>query len=155
MKKLSIKKWAALAEIVGTAAVIISLLFVAISISRNTLILQSHNSTLMYELDVALIATQIEDGEFAIFSAKRAYGLEIQDPNEAKLFYYFQIQLTHWELLIYRYLDGLVENNQYSDWTDYYANRISSDMSVEWWNAVKADYTQELVGAVEAAYAAK
>ncbi len=109
----------------------------------------------MYELDVGLLAVLIEDVEFAKFSAKRSYGLEFQYPNEAKLFYYFQIQLTHWELLIYRYLDGLVENNQYSDWTDYYANRISSDMSVEWWNAVKEDYTQELVGAVEAAYAAK
>ena len=70
MKRLSIKKWAALAEIIGTAGVVISLLFVAISISRNTLTLQSQNSTLMYELDVGVIAVLFEDGEFAKFSAK-------------------------------------------------------------------------------------
>jgi len=155
MKKLSIREWAAAAEIVGTAGVIISLLFVAISISRNTLVLQSANSTLMYELDVSAIAFQIEDGEFAIFSAKRSFGFEFQDPNEAKFFYYLQGELTHWELLIFRYGDGLIDQSQYVDWSQYYANEISRDMNVEWWNAVKVEYTQELVEAVDAAFAAK
>jgi hypothetical protein len=155
VKKVSIKEWAAIAEIVGTAGVIISLLFVAISISRNTLVLQSANSTLMYELDAAAITTQIEDGEFAKFSAKRSYGLEFADPNEARFFYFVQNQLTHWELLIYRYQDGLVADAQYLDWSDYYADKISRDLKFEWWNAVKTDYTQDLVEAVDAALAAE
>jgi hypothetical protein len=155
MKKLNIREWAAIAEIVGTAGVIISLLFVAFSISRNTLNLQSANSTLMYELDVASNRALMEDAEFAKFSAKRSFGIEFQDPYEAKFFYYLQGELTHWELLIYRYNDGLVEHVQYLDWSQYYADTIARDMKIEWWDALKTDYTQDLVDAVDATIAAK
>ena len=40
MKRLALPEWAALAEIIGTVAIIASLLFVAYEINRNTLVLQ-------------------------------------------------------------------------------------------------------------------
>ena len=155
MKKLSLTEWAAIAEIVGTTGVIVSLLFVAFSINRNTDLLQSAHSTLMYELNASTADEQIEDGDYAIFSAKRSYGLEFEDKNEAKLLYSLHRDLIHWELLISRYSDGLVEDDVYLEWSEFYAYLIARDMDIEWWDAVNAEYPQPLVDAVDAAYAEK
>jgi len=155
MKKLSLKEWAAVAEIVGTAGVIVSLLFVAHSINRNTELVKSAHSTLMYELSATAVDEQIEDGDYAIFSAKRSYGLEFQDENEAKTLYSLTRYLTHWELLISRYADGLVDDDVHLEWSRYYGYMITRDMDIEWWDAIKVEYDQSLVGAVDAAYAEK
>ncbi len=155
MKKLSLKEWAAVAEIVGTAGIIVSLLFVAHSVNQNTELVQSAHSTLMYELSTSAVDEQIEDGDYAIFSAKRSYGLEFQDENEAKTLYSLLRYLTHWELLIARHGDGLVNDDVYLEWSRYYGYMITRDMDIEWWNAVKVEYVQSLVDVVDAIYAEK
>jgi len=155
MKNLSLKEWAAIAEIAGTAGIIISLLFVAQSINRNTELVQSAHSTLIYELSASAVDEQIEDGDYAIFSAKRSYGLEFQDENEAKTLYSLMRYLTHWELLISRHGDGLVDDDVYLEWSRYYGYMIARDMDIEWWDAIKEEYAQALVAAVDAAYAEK
>ncbi len=155
MKKLSLTEWAAVAEIVGTAGVIVSLLFIVYSINRNTELVQSAHSTLMYELNASTTDEQIEDGDYAIFSAKRSFGLEFQDKNEAKFLYSLIRDLTHWEFVIYRHSDGLVDDDVYLEWSEFYAYLIARDMDIEWWDAVKVEYPQPLVDAVNAAYAEK
>lgn len=42
MKKLSLSEWSSIAEIVGAAAVVVSLLFVAFSINKNTAMLETN-----------------------------------------------------------------------------------------------------------------
>jgi len=155
MKKLSLKEWAAVAEIAGTAGIIVSLLFVAHSINRNTELVQSAHSTLIYELTASAVDEQIENGDYAIFSAKRSYGLEFQDENEAKTLYSLTRFLTHWELLITRHGDGLVNDDDYLSWDEYYRFMIARDMDIEWWDAIKGEYSPSLVDAVDAAYAEK
>ena len=155
MKKLSLKEWAAVAEIAGTAGIIVSLLFVAHSINRNTELVQSAHSTLIYELSASAVDEQIEDGDYAIFSAKRSYGLEFQDENEAKTLYSLTRFLTHWELLITRHSEGLVNDDDYLSWGEYYRYMIARDMDIEWWDAIKGEYSPSLVDAVAAAYAEK
>jgi len=155
MKKFSLKEWAAVAEIIGTAGLIVSVLFVAHSVNRNSELVRSAHSTLIYELNTTAVDEQIEDGNYAVFSAKRSYGLEFQDENEAKTFYSLLRFLTHWELLIARHDDGLVDDDEYSEWSGYYAFTIARDMDIEWWDATKAEWDQSLVDVVDAAYAEK
>ena len=109
----------------------------------------------MYELSSSAADEQIEDGDFAIFSARRSYGLEFQDKNEAKTLYSLLRYLSHWELLISRNRDGLVDDETYLNWSEYYGDMIARDMDIEWWDAVKIDYDQWLVDMVDAAYARK
>lgn len=63
--------------------------------------------------------------------------------------------MTHWELLISRHNDGLVDDDVYVGWSDYYGSLIARDMDSEWWDAVKVEYDDALVDAVDAAYAEK
>ena len=51
MKRLTLPEWAAIADIVGTVAVVVSLLFLAHTIEQNTAVTQSANDNFLYELD--------------------------------------------------------------------------------------------------------
>jgi hypothetical protein len=155
MSKNSLKKWAAVAEIIGTAGLIVSLLFVAHSVNRNSELVKSAHSTLMFELSTTVVDEQIADGGYAVFSAKRSYGLEFQDENEAKTFYSLLRFLTHWELLINRHDDGLLSDNEHSEWSEYYRLMIVRDMDIGWWDATKSEWDQSLADAVDAAFAEK
>jgi len=155
MNKSRLTEWAAIAEIIGTAGIIVSLLFVAHSINLNSELVKSAHSTLMYELSTTAVDEQIQDGNYAIFSAKRQYGLEFQNENEAKTFYSIVRYLVHWELLIARHSDGLLEDDEYFEWITYYNHMIVRDMEIDWWTATKADWSRGLVDAVDAAYSQK
>ena len=53
MRKLELSDWASLAEIVASFGVVISLIFVAISLERNTAVMQASNDNFIYELQFA------------------------------------------------------------------------------------------------------
>ena len=108
-----------------------------------------------YELSATAVDEQIEDGDYAVFSAKRSYGLEFQDKNEAKILYSLLRYLVHWELLVARHDDGLVSDDVYWEWKDDERDMIVRDMNIEWWDAVKVDYSRSLVDVVDAVYAKK
>ena len=54
MSMLDLSGWAALAEIVASVAVIVSLLLVAYSIKRNTDEMEVSNSNFLYQLDAEI-----------------------------------------------------------------------------------------------------
>ena len=47
MKRLTLPEWAAIADIVGTVAVVVSLLFLAHTIEQNTAVTQSANDNFL------------------------------------------------------------------------------------------------------------
>ena len=55
MSKLKLTEWAAVSEIIGTVAVVISLLFLAFSVNRNTVVMQASNDNFVYELQFARV----------------------------------------------------------------------------------------------------
>ncbi len=50
MERLKLTEWAALAEIIGTVAIVVSLLFVGYSINRNTKEMQAVNENYLFEV---------------------------------------------------------------------------------------------------------
>jgi len=50
MKKLDLTEWAAISEILGTTAVIASLIFVAYTVDRNTVVMQAANDNFQYQI---------------------------------------------------------------------------------------------------------
>ncbi len=65
MAKRNLAEWAAVSEIIGTLAVVISLLFVAFNISQNTRVMQAANDNFLYETQNAILNTVVESSEFA------------------------------------------------------------------------------------------
>ncbi len=54
MKKLNLGEWAAIGEIVGTIAVVVSLLFVVLSLSQNTAAIHGSTENIIFEMHAEL-----------------------------------------------------------------------------------------------------
>ncbi len=70
MSMLDLSGWAALAEIVATVAVVLSLLLVAYSIKRNTDEMETSNSNFLYQLDAQIAGDLSRDVRLATMFLK-------------------------------------------------------------------------------------
>ena len=74
MKKLTLTEWAAAGELVGTVAVVISLLFVAYSINRNTEATQAATENILFEQHTDLANHFLSDPTLADILVKKRAG---------------------------------------------------------------------------------
>jgi hypothetical protein len=152
MKKLNLTQWAAVAEIIGTAAVILSLLFVAHSINRNTAEIRLSNDTFLYQTNDSSLAEIAKDPEMAVFFAKRDFGLEFAAPELARAFYFKFREVNQWEQAFYWHKDGLFSDRQWDGWNRSFSSGFAATFPEEWWRAIKHFYAEDFAGHVEKQY---
>ena len=77
MSKLKLADWAATAEIVGTVAVVVSLLFVGMSVKQNTAAVQAMNDNVLYEMTDTWYADIVTNPEVSELMIRYESGAEL------------------------------------------------------------------------------
>ena len=155
MKRLRLKDWAALAEILGTIAVVISLLFVAHSINLNTTVLQSLNDNLLYDYDNLRIDDIVRDPSMAAILVKLKNGETLSDVENVRFIEHKSRILNMWELAHDRHQDGLFPEDKWLGWNSTLANVITQgplQLPEEEWKSLRHEYGAEFALLVDAAY---
>ena len=118
---MKLSDWANVAEIVGAAAVIVTLVYVAVQIEQNTIAVEA--STRQGRLDYGrqqteLLITQPGLAKFVLEAEKNADALNEED---RLLFYEFTTwRMATWELTYQEYVDGLMDEETWAAWNGYY-----------------------------------
>lgn len=155
MSKLALRDWASIAEIIGTIAVVISLLFVAYSINHNTAVLQSLNDNLLYEYDDRSIDAVLTDPSMAAILVKLDNAETLSDIQRERFEQYRVRTVNMWELAHDRYVDGLFPEDKWHGWSDALAKALTEGprrLPRESWDAVKPFYGSEFALIVDKAY---
>ena len=152
MKRLTLPEWAAFADIVGTVAVVVSLLFLAYTIEQNTAVTQSTNDNFLYELEDRQQADVALTADLATIFLKHFNGEELSGIEEARLRRQVIRQLNAWELAFDRHEEGLLSDEKWSNWNGYYSINIRIDFQEEWWTDVRKYYGTEFTKHVDAVY---
>lgn len=155
MRRLSISEWASLAEIVGTVAVVISLVFVVLSVNRNTAELRAANDAFLYELSDFVTATIAADPALAERYAKEAYEIEFGDSVEAQIFWNELRELNMWEAAYYWYVDGFISSRQWAGWDQAFSSTLKDEFPEDWWRAARKSYSPDFAKHLDHAYAAE
>ncbi len=155
MRRLSLSEWASLAEVVGTVAVVISLVFVVLSVNRNTAELRATNDAFLYEQSDSMTGTVAADPALAERYANKAYGLEFSDPVEAQIFWSEVRELNMWEAAYYWYLDGLFSSRQWAGWDQAFIATLKDEFPEDWWRTVRKSYSADFAKHVDRAYASE
>ena len=92
MSMLDLSGWAALAEIVASVAVVVSLLLVAYSIKRNTAEIETSNSNFLYQLDAEIAGDLSRDVRLATIFLKMKQNETLTDVEK---FQYVTLQERH------------------------------------------------------------
>jgi hypothetical protein len=155
MRKLNLTEWAAAAEIFGTVAIIVSLIFVAYSVNQNTAAMQASNDNFLYELQFARGRDIVSSPGMATLYAKLRRNEELSE-EEYERFYWDKLQdLSSWELAFNRHRDGLFSTTQWDGWDNYFETTFVGQFPKESWTEVREWYADDFAGHVDAAYARK
>ena len=128
MRRISLSDWAAGAEIVGTLAVIVSLLFVAYSINRNTDAIQASSESILFERHTELANQFMLDPTLAELMVKKRSGYA--DLTEVDLVRWEKYELNMldiWALAHSRYKRELLSEAQWLTWDRYFTHIFSAE----------------------------
>ncbi len=149
MQKLGLSGWAAISEIFGTMAVIVSLVFVVQSINRNSAIVQAANDNLMYELADANSELVAGDSRLAEILIKFRRDEELSEVERLKYQHYLSRMLNRWELAFVRHQDGLLSTAVWNNWNSSYAMDFPYEFRREQWSDWKLYYSAEFAAHLE------
>ena len=155
MRKLSLSDWASLAEIVATVAVVISLIFVVISLERNTAVMQASNDNFIYELQYARARDIVSSPGMASIYVKHRTGEELSAEEQERLYWDKLQELSTWELAFNRHRDGLFATQQWEGWNEYFKVSFTPQFSADKWAEVRDYYAEDFQNHIDAVYAEK
>jgi hypothetical protein len=128
VKRLTLTEWAATGEIVGTIAVVISLLFVAYSINRNTDATQASSENILFERHANLANQFMLDPTLAELMVKRRK--DDAGLTEVEIIRWEKYELNMldiWALAHSRYTRGLLSEGQWQTWDEYFTHMFSDE----------------------------
>jgi hypothetical protein len=140
MSKLKLSDWASIAEIVGMIGVIISLLFVAASLERNTLTVSGQTADQIYESMRNIDLVVLQDPELLALT-KRGHD-DWESLSQAQRDRYAQwvgMYLEIYEQIVSRQREGLVLPETMVGWQEYYSDFAKRHINegvwaeISWW----------------------
>jgi hypothetical protein len=155
MRKLNLQEWSAVAEVVGTAGIVISLLFVAYTVNRNTIELRSTNENATLQMGDEIIAGLLSHTDVFSIVDKRDNGQELTPIESMGMTVFTLRQLNVWEMAFYRHLDGVYSPERWEAANEGYASGLIDGFSTcdkECWEWYKPGYGVEFVRHVDAVY---
>ncbi|MGI9222581.1 MAG: hypothetical protein ACR2QS_16255 [Woeseiaceae bacterium] len=154
MKKPDIQTLAAWSEILASIAVIVSLIFVIISLNQNTAALRAMNDNLLYQIQDARFSDANNDAELAEIALKRFKGEPISEIEDQRLFYWVVREVNLWELAYVRHSEGLMSPLQWETWDrNSVSNVLDTLPKKDWDQYLRQGYNPGFVEHVDAIYA--
>ena len=152
MKKLDLTEWAALSEIVGTVAIVVSLLFVAYTVERNTAIMQSTNDNYLYEADDRYITDLVLNADLASIVVRYRNNEELSPVDRMRYNRYRGRELSMWEQAHDRHKDGLLSDEKWTMWNRAFAGNMKTNVTKERWASQRDIYGEDFGMVVDAMY---
>ena len=152
-RELSLSEWAALAEVIGTLGVIISLVFLVISINRSTAEATAYASQDFFNAVQAVELAIASDAEWsAIVIAGRKADAHLPEIEQFRYDAYVTAMVDNWDLLQTRFDDGLMKLGTLEDWDGYFGEWARRNVSPATWDRINwQDYNPGMVLKLEKA----
>ena len=155
MRKLELKEWAALGELAATVAVIISLVFVVVSVNQNTNALQGVNDNAIFEQHIQLMNLVVADPSLAaILAKKRSDNAQLTEIETIRWEQYQNNLLDIWVMAYTRHETGLLADDHWKPWDTYFIGLFQNGaerLTRERWIELKYGFSPEFWAHVDQA----
>ena len=127
MRKLTLSEWAAVGELIAAVAVVISLLFVAYSINRNTEAAYATTENLIFERHAELTNLVMMDATLAgIIVKMREESPKLTEIETVRWEKYQLTMLDIWAMAYMRHNADLLSRDQWESWNGYFTQIFKS-----------------------------
>lgn len=152
MARTDLNKLVAVAEILASVAVAVSLILLVISMNQNTAALRSNNDNFLYELQSARQSDVNNSPELAAIVVKAWAGDPLDPVEQMRFDAWITRELDMWELAFIRHEEGLLPPSQWDAW-DVALSRVVFELPVATWQEWRSGYNKRFQEHVDAAYA--
>jgi hypothetical protein len=139
--KKSLRDGALIAEIVGAVAVVISLIYVGVSVNQNTRALMVSNHQALVAMDQDKNGW-LRDAQFAeIYEIAEA---DVDRLSPAQLLQYRTFEadtFNAWEFAFITHNDGMMDENIWAGWDGYYRSRMQAKGPQWFWRTSKDTFS--------------
>jgi len=155
MRKLNLSDWASVAEIAGTVAVVISLLFVAFSLERNTTAVSGQTADDMYDASRQIDLAVLNNPQLMMVLSRGRVDPEGLSEIEKEQYKSWAIMyLDIWERMHHREKEGLIQPQTIVGWNEYFAEWAKRNLTREVWEDIRWNWaTSDFGDLVDAALA--
>ena len=154
MKKIDWTKLAAISEIIGMIAVVISLIFVGVSIRQNTAALEATQLNFLADLSDRYYSDQVTNPDIYDVLEKLENNQQLTVVEEWRLKDQLWRGLLIWEELYDRYRRGLIEDDIFQYEHEAMLRFVRNEVPQLWWENDMRDWglNPELILLIDAAY---
>lgn len=137
----SLKEYALAAEIVGAVAVVVSLIYVGVSVNQNTAAVQVANHQALVALDQET-SNWFRDPDFAA-----AYEVAKNDVDKLSVVQRAQVgsfiagKMNAWEFAFLTHNNGMMEDNIWEGWDGHYRTILEQSGGRWFWNEERESFS--------------
>ncbi len=140
MKKLDLKDWAAIAEIAGTIAVVISLAFVIVSIRQNTAALHAANESVLYDLNDRFWSDRINNSEVYESWEELMAGEPLSVSAEGQIYDFVLRAMNVWENMYVKHKSGQLSHEQFDNWHESNSEWVKRRVPKSMWDQMRGPH---------------
>ena len=139
--KRSLRDSALIAEIVGAVAVVISLIYVGVSVNQNTRALMVSNHQALVAMDQEK-NSWLRDEQFAEIFEIASDDIGRLSPAQARQYRTFEADTFNaWEFAFITHNDGMMDDNIWEGWDGFYRHRMQGKGPQWFWRTSKDTYS--------------
>ena len=135
---MRVEKIAAVAEIVSSVAIVVTLAYLAIQTQQNTLAIQASVRQDMLESDRALLFLQVENPSITI---ARATDIDLTDEDVVQLASYLTAVVRVRENQWLQYQNGVIDERTWLSYRTPIGAVLSTERTRSWWRKTTANGT--------------
>ena len=141
MNRFKLADWAAIAEVIGTAGVIVSLVFVALSINSNTEEARISQTNYIFDASREIELAVATDQEWSRIVVKGRNRSEPLSENEQFRYdAYLVANIDLWDWMADRHRDALMSDVNLSGWNAYFVGWAKLHISKSDWQRLRWQY---------------
>lgn len=152
MSSVNWQKWGAISEVFGTIAVVVSLIFVGISIRQNTAVVQANQQNLLYELTDNWFSDRLANPELYEIELRASDPQALTDVERLRYSEVIYRAVNIWENAYFKHENGFLSDGQYQAFHNANVNWIGCCAPRWTWDEIKDDFRPDFVEMVDAIY---
>ena len=156
MKKSSVKKWAAIAEIAGAFAVVMSVVYLAVQVSDNNRLLRSQAHFNALELGQRPLEMMVANEDLASVLVECRSDPEAVDRTSwARCSNYYFMQINSWEYFYYQHADDSIPPQLWRGADAYFKQEVLTNSGyARYWSKGQIAFDEPFRSYVAAEFAA-
>ena len=140
----------AVAEIVGAAAVVITLAYLAVQIRNSTRIARSATRQAIAEMATAMGTDLVADKELTAVLLKDFKGEDVDEVDRVRLLARSYIAMRHYENIHYQFLTGMIEKDEWLGFRQNLKAMLEWRSTKEYWKNERHYYSDAFRAEVQA-----